>query len=370
MMPDDLGTVYVYGRLQGLARAALSESLVKIGARLVRDARQADTVVVGHAALDVCVSPDALLRLPFTPRPAALLLSEAVFGRRLAGAPPRQGGGPYTMEDVGRLAALPVGTCAALALFDVVGEGQHRFGYRDLSAARQVAVLLSENVALPAIVRAAWALERRGSRLSQVRLATSPWGEVVERVAGRMVRLDGQYALVLDETLRDAAACFAAAAASEHDGDATSAERWYRQAIAADPADALPCFNLGNVLVSVGRPVEATIAFQQALARDPAFAEAAFNIASLAEQSDQPARAIPFYRQVVAAHPGYPQPLYNLARLLTVREAYAEALPLWERFIALVPDDADAGHARRALLLCRLSGRGAGLPRRPAPDPG
>ena len=266
---------------------------------------------------------------------------------------------PYTLEDVGRLAGLAVDICAALSLFDIIGEGHQRFGYRDLSAARQVAALMAEDVAVPAIIRAAWALEDRGSRLSQVRLAAAPWGEVVERVAGRMVRLDGQYALVLDETLRDAAACFAAAAASEREGNGEAAELWYRRAIVADPTDPLPCFNLGNVLVSRDRPAEAAIAYQQALARDPGFAEAAFNIAALAERSDQLARAIPLYRQVVATYPDYPQPHYNLARLLTVAEAYAEALPLWERFIALAPDDADAKHARRAALLCRLAARDA-----------
>lgn len=365
MMPGELGAVFVYGRLQGLARSDLSESLVKIGAQLVRDAGRADTVVVGHRALEACVSPQGRLRLPFACGPAARLLSEAAFARRLAGEPAHEAGSPYAMEDVGRLAALPADTCTALTLFDVLGEGQRRFGYRDLGAARQVAALMAAGVALPAIVRAVWALERRGSRLAQVRLAAAPWGEVVESVAGRMVRLDGQYALVLDESLRDAAACFATAAASEREGDATAAELWYRRAMAADPDDALSCFNLGNVLTSAGRPAEAAIAFQQALARDPVFAEAAFNIASLAEQSDRPARAIPLYRQVIAAHPGYPQPLYNLARLLTVQEAYGEALPLWERFIALAPDDADAGHARRAALLCRLSGRAG----RPAPCP-
>lgn len=368
MMPGELGAVFVYGQLRGLGRTVLSESLVKTGARLVRNSRRADTVVVGHRALDTCVMSGGRLHLPFTPDPAARLLSEAAFGRRLAGAPTSPAAGPYTMEEVGRLAGLPVDTCAALALFDVIGEGHQRFGYRDLSAARQVAALLAENVAMPTIIRAAWALDDRGSRLSQVRLAAAPWGELVESVGGRMVRLDGQYALVLDESLRDAAACFAAASASERDGNGDAAELWYGRAIAADPADPLPCFNLGNVLVSRGRAAEAAIAFQQALARDPGFAEAAFNIAALAEHSDQPARAIPLYRQVVAAHPAYPQPLYNLARLLTVGEAYAEALPLWERFIALAPDDADAKHARRAALLCRLAGRqDRNLPG-PAPD--
>lgn len=357
MMPGELGAVFVYGPLQGLGRTRLSETLVNMGARLVRNARQADTVVVGHRALDACVTPDGRLRLPFVTPPAAKLLSEAAFGRRLAGTTTHPAGSPYEMEDVARLAGLPIDTCAALALFDVIGEGHRRFGYRDLSAARQIAGLIAENVAVPAIIRAAWALDAKGSRLSQVRLATAPWGEVVESVAGRMVRLDGQYALVLDESLRDAAACFAAAAASERDGNEEAAELWYRRAIAADPVDPMPWFNLGNILVSRDRPAEAAIAFQQALARDPGFAEAAFNSAALAEHSDQPARAIALYRQVVATHPAYPQPLYNLARLLTMAEAYAEALLLWDRFIALVPDDADAKHARRAALLCRLAGR-------------
>ena len=96
------------------------------------------------------------------------------------------------------------------------------------------------------------------------------------------------------------------------------------------------------------------IALQQALARDPAFAEAAFNLAGLYEKAGQEARARALYRATVDAHPSYAQALYNLARSLTRGRDFAAALPLWDRFIVLAPDDPDAGHARRAALLCRM----------------
>lgn len=330
--------------------------MVNRGFHLARESGQATTIVVTHRGLSACLA-DGQLRLPFARPAAARLLSEQAFERRLAAdaSPPSPVGSPYTGDEVARLSGLPVGTCEALAVFDVIGEGEGRFAYRDLAVARQVRALVGRGVAVTAVIRAAWTLAAQGLGLPQVRLQEAPWGEMMQQVGGGLARLDGQFALVLD----DAAGpppddSLAQAVAAEAAGALAEAERWYRRAAQADRRDPVPAFNLGNLLAGLGRDAEAMIALQQALARDPVFAEASFNLAGLYEKTGQEARALSLYGETVEAHPAYAQALYNLARLLTRRRDFATALPLWDRFIALVPDDADARHARRAALLCRM----------------
>ena len=352
-MPSELGAVFVYGRLERLGRTALSKSLVNAGARLVRNPAQASTLVPAHRALEACVSADGHLSLPFARPDGALLMSERALKHRLAGASPVRSAA-YTLEEVSRLAVLPLPVCEALVVFDVLGGGGRGLAYADLAAAREVAPLLRQGIAGPALIRAAWALEAAGARLSQVRLAAAPWGGLVQRVAGQLARLDGQYALVLDEGAATAAELFDRAQTHEAEGALEDAARDYDRAAQADRRDPLATYNRGNVLMALGREAEALVAFQQALTRDPAFAEAAFNLAAGVERAGQEDRAIALYRRLVLQHPDYAQAAYNLARLLTRRAAFAEALPLWERFIALAPDDADLHHAQRAALLCRL----------------
>ena len=74
-----------------------------------------------------------------------------------------------------------------------------QYGYRDLLAAREVARLLRSGLSLHAIVEAAIMLRRAGRRLSDTRLSEAPWGEIVQEVAGRLGRLNGQFTLPLDE---------------------------------------------------------------------------------------------------------------------------------------------------------------------------
>lgn len=352
--------MFVYGQLRGLPRSHLSDALVNASSRLVANAGQADTIVVSRRMVGRCLTADGRLALPFAAPAAARLLGESGFSRLLQGegdAAP----GPYTIEEVARHAALPVETCRALALFDVIGTGGDRFAYRDLAVARQVAALLAQGSAPRRVVEAAWTLGARGLRLSEMRLAPAPWGEVMHRVGDSMARLDGQFALVFDEFGHGAEASLAQALASEEEGALEEAERWYRRAVQADRRNPLAAYNLGNVLAALGRDAEAVIAFQQALSLDPDLAEAAFNRAVLVEARGETERAISLYRETVASHPAYGQALYNLARLLTQEERHAEALPLWERFVALSPTDPDVGHARRAAALCRMSMRAAAL---------
>lgn len=333
--------------------------MVKAAARLVRTPTTADTVVLARAALPACFGQEGV-SLPFPRPPAARLLSEAAFRARL-GLPDGRGGAPtsgaYAAEDVVRLAGLPAATVEVLTATDMLGAGEESYGYPDLADGRQVAALLRQGRDLRAIVAACAQLAARGVRLSQVRLAEAPWGGLAQAVEGGLARLDGQFALILDDEGATPDS-LAEALASEDSGALADAERWYGRAAQADRRNPVPLFNLGNLLAASGRDGEASLALQQALARDPEFAEAAFNLAELHEKAGRAERAVELLAATALRHPHYAQAFYNLARLLTLAGRFAEALPVWEGFVALAPDDADVGHARRAALLCRLELRG------------
>lgn len=315
-------------------------------------------VVLAHAGAAACLNDGDALELPFAHDEPAPLCSEDTFRRRIGLAAGEPGGAsPYSIDEVARLSGLAASHCRTLALFDVIAPGGDPIAYQDLATARQAARLMGEGVRLASVIMAAADLARQGRRVSQVRLVRAPWGEIVQRFDTGIARLDGQFALVLEEEGRSAEASFAAARGCEDRGELEEAERWYRSAERLDKANPVAPFNLGNLLAAQARIPEAMIAYQRALARDAAFAEAQFNLARLHDEIGQVPEALAGYRATIAAHPSYAQAIYNGARLLTRTGGFREAAALWDRFIALAPDDPDIGHARRLALLCRMEAR-------------
>jgi tetratricopeptide (TPR) repeat protein len=232
-----------------------------------------------------------------------------------------------------------------------------QFGYRDLVAAREVRRLLDLGLALAQIVEAAVTLRRSGRRLSDTRLGEAPWGEVVQEVAGRLGRLNGQYTLPLEEGFETVDEVFQRAEEAELQGNLASAARDYGTALRMDPADPVIPFNLGNVLDAAGEAAEAAVSYQRAIAADPTFADAWLNLAVLHEQKGALVKAEACYEGALDARPDYADALYNLALLLTHQERFADAVPLWERYIAVRPKPADTAKALRVLKLCRIAGR-------------
>jgi tetratricopeptide (TPR) repeat protein len=268
-----------------------------------------------------------------------------------------------TATELVRQAGLPVEALDLLAFYDVVEPADDRFGFRDLLVAREVARLLKVGLPLMAIIEAAVALRRSGRTLSDTRLFESPWGEMLQEVAGRFARLDGQFTLQLAEHFENADELFERAEEMEQIGNLHEAERLYRIAMRIDRADPVLPFNLGNVLDAQERPTEAALAYQLALVRDPSFAEAWLNLGLLREQTGELHAARDCYRSAVDARPDYSDALFNLALLMTRDEQHEIALPLWERFLGLKPSGKEAQQAHRLATLCRMHSK----PRRSSP---
>ena len=349
-------SVFIYGRFKDLSRQRISRILVNKGARLARSALRADTVVVAHSTSSRCVVGSSL-HLPFAVSTNATLISEGAFRRALMSDVAEHGLGPYTLEDVARLSHVAETACRILALFDVIGGGTNTYTYQDIATTKQVGRLLEDGLDLTALVSAGIVLGQRGLRMAQTRLATAPWGEIVQRVGDRIVQLNGQFALVLDEADASADEIFARASEQEASGDLEGAVRLYSLAEKLDKHDPVIPFNRGNALVDLTHSAEAMIAFRQALDRDPHFAEAAFNLAHLFEAERRWDEAAHYYRQALAIHSGYAAASYNLARILTDQQLFRDAIPLWEGFLLAAPGDPDGDSARRLLALCRMEAK-------------
>ena len=328
---------------------ALSEAA---GITLTGRTAAADAIVLGHSAASRVVSDAGELRLGFRPKPSACVVSERDFRAKLGLMPPHAASGAYSQEQIARHAGLSSEQARALSLFDVLHPVEGRFSYADLIVARAASRLHAEGVGFPKIIAVAFALEQRGARLSNVRLAEAPWGELLQVVAGALAKIDGQLLLPLEGADIDADAAFARAEESEQTGDLASAERWYRLAARLDPADAVIPFNLGNVLDELERPREAEFAYRQALARSPDLADAWYNLGVLQEKTGREEQALASYRRAIAIEPRYADAMHNAALLLMRRRDFAAALPLLERIKSM--SSTNFAEARRLAHLCRL----------------
>jgi tetratricopeptide (TPR) repeat protein len=338
-----------------VTRRRLDQLVRQRGGKLVgRPTARITTIALGHSAAAKAL-PDGRVRLPAGLPDTAALISEQELRRRLGLLrPPESVDRSLGMADLERLSGLTPRLLSCLALFDVIDPVDGRYAYRDVVAAREAGRLLARGVALHRVLEAAVALQRRGSHLSETRLAESPSGELLAELSGQLAELSGQLTMGLDHEARSLDDVVAAAERAEEHSDLAAAENLYTTALRADPNDPVIPFNLGNVFDAQGRSAEAKIAWQIAVARDPAFSEAWYNLALAAEDEAHADLAVAEYRRAVQARPDFADAHFNLALLLTKLDRYTEALVVWERFLELDPTSKQAAIAKRAAALCRM----------------
>jgi tetratricopeptide (TPR) repeat protein len=363
--PGEKFCLHVRGPLHGVTRQRLAALTAAAGGCLAATpSARVNLLCFAHSTAAKSLSEGTVIELPPRVPRGCRVVSELTLKRLIGLAPPLPPENrTLGAAELAQRARLPLETVRCLALYDVVEPADDAFGYRDLLAAREVARLLKAELPLSAIVQAAIALRRSGRTLSDTRLSEAPWGEVLQEVAGRFARLDGQFTLPLAESLETLDEVFERAEEMERKGNLEEAERLYRLAVRIDRTDPVLPFNLGNVLDAQHRRAEAALAYQQAIARDPGFAEAWLNLGLLRESAGEVRAATDCYYSALAARSDYADALFNLALLLTRDEQYEAALSLWDRFLDLTPGGKEAPQARRLATLCRMHvkpGPGAG----------
>jgi tetratricopeptide (TPR) repeat protein len=356
--------LYVFGRLHGVTRERLAGAVAAAGGRLVRrPSARVSVVAIGHSSALVGLVNAPPLELPDGISSATARVSEFQLKRLLGFLPPQAPEGrSWTLDYLARTSRLDPAAVECLALYDVLDPLDGQFGFRDLRAAREVKRLLGLGFGLDEIVEAALVLKRSNRGLFDTSLTEAPWGEILQEVAGRLGRLNGQFTLPLDEPFESVDEIFERAEECEGCGNLTGAERLYRVALQMDRADPVIPFNLGNILDALGRPREAALAYQQAIGRDATFAEAWVNLAALEEAAGRAASAELCLRRALEVQPNFGTGLYNLATALTRSERYEEAAEVWKRYLAQHPPAGDAREAIRLLLLCQLETQGPTWP--------
>ena len=173
-----------------------------------------------------------------------------------------------------------------LTTFGLIDCREERYGFRDLTAARQLSELLQSGVSLSTITRSLHEIRKwlPDAALSNLRLyPASSDAVLVEHLKGRTDQR-GQFVLPVDEARDDADKLFEQAQAAEDAKDVETAERLYRKVMRIDPGDPTAAFNLGNLLRAAGQKVKAEAAYRAATKADPRFAEAWYNLADMLDE--------------------------------------------------------------------------------------
>jgi Tetratricopeptide repeat len=276
--------------------------------------------------------------------------------------PPAAGAGAICLDELPARTGLDPAVVRLLVLYDVVQPCGDECSFGDLIAAREVARLLGEGLALADILRSAERLGRSGEDdghpLARLKLVCDASGRLARRIGDAFAELDGQLRLALpyaDNPSVDE--LFDAAEEAEQAGDLASAATLYRCCVSMDQRDPIAPFNLANVLREQGQDGQARLFLELALAIDPEFADAWYNLALLKAAAGDKQDARRCLERAIAADPDYADPVYNLAKLQFELGCFAEASRLWQRYLALDPDSEWSRRARSGLRLCQQHGR-------------
>jgi tetratricopeptide (TPR) repeat protein len=285
------------------------------------------------------------------------IASERQFLEWAGRAVPNEQARTYSAGQIASLSGLPPEVVEQLTAFGLLDGRDQRHGFRDLTAARQLAELLQSGVALSTITRSLHEIRKwlPEAALSNLRLyPASSDAILVEHMKGRTDKT-GQFVLPVGDAPEDVDALFEQAQSAEEAKDIETAQRLYRRVMRMDPRDPAAAFNLGNLLRSLGQKVEAEAAYRAATKADAGFAEAWYNLADILDDQGQSDKAAVCLARALDADPNYADALFNLGLLHQRKERYPEAAICWRRYLALDNDSPWASRAKQALKYCEMT---------------
>jgi tetratricopeptide (TPR) repeat protein len=284
------------------------------------------------------------------------IASERQFLEWIGKAVPDQQAKTYTADQLASLSKVAKEVVDQLAMFGLIECRDGLYGFRDLTAARQIAGLLAAGVTMSLITRSLHDIRRwlPEAHLSNLRLFPESCDNIlIEQMKGRTDKT-GQFVLPIAEPQDSPDTLFEQAQLAEEAKEVVAAERLYRRVMQIDPADPAAPFNLGNLLRSEGRIVEAEAAYRAAVNADPGFADAWYNLADVFDDQGRAKDALACLESAVKANPEYADAMFNLALFLQRLERHGDALAWWRRYLELDKVSPWAARARRALKFCEM----------------
>jgi len=163
------------------------------------------------------------------------------------------------------------------------------------------------------------------------------------------------------------------AARLKAEGDAAGATAAYREAVQADPGNALAHNELGTLLFQAGQTAEAIAEFKKATECDPAYALAYYNYAFSSRKAGRFQEAVGAYQRYEKLKPDDPDAKYGLAESLRALGRNAEAVDAYRAYVAQEtrPSEQEWVEKAKALIL-ELGGAAQGQaspPRLASPAP-
>ncbi len=360
--------ITIVGRLATTSGACARAAVEREGGVLRRgQPRQGGILVIGRLAFRQLDRGSLRRRIETADAAGARCISESMFLEALGLVEPAPGaGGVVDLERLPEKTGLDIETLRLLILFDVVRPVDGQCAFRDLVAAREVARLLSEGIALGDVIEGANRIAARNrpdgpasagdqdQPLARLRLVSDQYGRIVHRIGSSLADLDGQLRLPLPDadnpTIDE---LFEAAEEAEWLGELPVAAKLYQRCIRLDRRDPIAPFNLANVLREEDDVDGAVFHLRVALGLDPHFADAWYNLALLMDGKGEKGAAMEGFERALDADPNYADPIYNLAQLHFDDGAYVDAERLWTRYLTLDPDSEWSRRARYGIALCR-----------------
>jgi tetratricopeptide (TPR) repeat protein len=318
--------------------------------------RKTDILVVGELGWPLLPDGEPSKSLSLAKSYGVVIASERQFLEWVGKAVPDDQVRTYTANQISSLSSLPVEVIERFTAFGLLDGREDRYGFRDLTAARQLAELLRSGVRLSTITKSLQAIRKwlPDAALSNLRLyPASSDAVLVEHMKGRTDKT-GQFVMPVGEPQEDPDALFEQAQSAEEAKDIETAQRLYRKVMRMEPGDPAAAFNLGNLLRAVGQRIEAEAAYRAATKADAGFAEAWYNLADMLDDQGQSDKAMDCLERALDADPHYGDALFNLGLLHQRCERLAEAAGCWRRYLALDKDSSWAARAKQALKYCEI----------------